>query len=142
MKRFFRTTLIIAFSSEAGVGAFIPRTSVLTNSSENRNLKSARDPENDSEKQESHDSIGDLRRRELLIATALTGATLGTLYNNHVAFPTPTTNSQDRLPVPFSSFRRYKSVKLSNGMQVLLVSDKAARQSSAALSIGGAGQFR
>ena len=43
--------------------------------------------------------------------------------------------------VPFSSTRQYKSIRLSNGMQVLLVSDKTARQASAALTIGGAGQF-
>lgn len=43
--------------------------------------------------------------------------------------------------VPYSSVRKYKSVTLSNGMKVLLVSDKTARQSSAALTIRGAGQF-
>lgn len=42
---------------------------------------------------------------------------------------------------PFSSTRKYKSVTLANGMRVLLVSDKFARQSSAALTINGAGQF-
>ena len=42
---------------------------------------------------------------------------------------------------PFSSVRKYKSVTLSNGMRVLLVSDKNVQQSSAALTINGAGQF-
>jgi insulysin len=42
---------------------------------------------------------------------------------------------------PFSSVRKYKSVTLSNGMRVLLVNDRFARQSSAALTINGAGQF-
>jgi insulysin len=43
--------------------------------------------------------------------------------------------------VPFSSNRQYKSIRLVNGMQVLLVSDKVVQQASAALTIGGAGQF-
>jgi insulysin len=43
--------------------------------------------------------------------------------------------------IPFSSVRRYKSITLSNGMQVLLVTDKNAQSSSAALTIRGAGQF-
>ena len=42
---------------------------------------------------------------------------------------------------PFSSIRKYKSVTLSNGMRALLVVDKYALQSSAALTINGAGQF-
>ncbi len=42
---------------------------------------------------------------------------------------------------PFSSVRKYKSLTLANGMRVLLVNDKFARQSSAALTINGAGQF-
>jgi insulysin len=42
---------------------------------------------------------------------------------------------------PFSSRRQYKSLQLSNGLQVLLVSDKKALQASAAISIDGAGQF-
>jgi insulysin len=42
---------------------------------------------------------------------------------------------------PYSSVRRYKTVELSNGMTVLLVSDKTAIQSSAALTINDAGQF-
>jgi len=42
---------------------------------------------------------------------------------------------------PYSSVRKYQSLTLSNGMRVLLVNDKFARQSSAALTINGAGQF-
>ncbi len=42
---------------------------------------------------------------------------------------------------PYSSVRKYKSLTLANGMRVLLVNDKYARQSSAALTINGAGQF-
>jgi len=43
--------------------------------------------------------------------------------------------------IPYSSRRRYKHVTLSNGLKVLLVSDKGAVRASAALSISGAGQF-
>ena len=42
---------------------------------------------------------------------------------------------------PFSTVRKYKSLTLSNGMKVLLVNDKRAFQSSAALTVNGAGQF-
>jgi hypothetical protein len=42
---------------------------------------------------------------------------------------------------PFSTVRRYKSITLFNGIKVLLVSDKNARVSSAAMTIRGAGQF-
>lgn len=43
---------------------------------------------------------------------------------------------------PFSSRRQYKTIQLgSNGLRVLLVSDKQAVRASAALSIDGAGQF-
>jgi insulysin len=47
----------------------------------------------------------------------------------------------DALQIPFSSVRRYKTVKLANGLRVLLVSDDRAFQASAALTISGAGQF-
>lgn len=43
--------------------------------------------------------------------------------------------------IPFSSNRQSKSITLSNGMQVLLVSDKRALRASAAMTIQGAGQF-
>ena len=43
--------------------------------------------------------------------------------------------------VPFSSSRQMRAVTLANGIQVLLVSDKRAPLSSAALTIEGAGQF-
>ena len=45
------------------------------------------------------------------------------------------------LLVPYSSVRKYKSITLANGMQVLLVSDRRKKESQAALTIGGAGQF-
>jgi hypothetical protein len=50
-------------------------------------------------------------------------------------------SGSDTTCIPYSSVRKYKSIKLGNGMQVLLVSDRMARQSTAAVSIGGAGQF-
>ena len=43
--------------------------------------------------------------------------------------------------LPYSSVRQFKSITLSNGMEVLLVQDKTAVQSTAALTIRGAGQF-
>ena len=43
--------------------------------------------------------------------------------------------------IPFSSVREQKMVTLSNGLQVLLVNDKFASQSTAALVVEGAGQF-
>lgn len=42
---------------------------------------------------------------------------------------------------PFSSVRTYRNIELSNGLKVLLVQDKRALQSTAAISIDGAGQF-
>lgn len=44
--------------------------------------------------------------------------------------------------IPYSSVRKYKTIKLpNNGMQVLLVSDRRLSMAQAALSIRGAGQF-
>ena len=42
---------------------------------------------------------------------------------------------------PFSTTRTYRNLELSNGLKVFLVRDKNALQSSAAISIDGAGQF-
>jgi len=42
---------------------------------------------------------------------------------------------------PFSTTRTYRNIVLSNGLKVVLVSDKMAPRSSVALSIDGAGQF-
>jgi insulysin len=58
-----------------------------------------------------------------------------------------TTNNKNVIAVPlgplapFSSVRTYRNLELSNGLKVLLVTDKNAIQSSAAISIDGAGQF-
>jgi len=43
--------------------------------------------------------------------------------------------------IPFSSVRRMKTITLSNGLRVLLVNDKRALQSTAALIVDGVGQF-
>jgi hypothetical protein len=88
------------------------------------------------------DSIFDFSRRDFLGWTAATGGALGALYSRRSSNEPPS-DVERNTPnnPPFSSFRRYKSIELSNGMQVLLVSDKVVRQSSACISIGGAGQF-
>ena len=43
--------------------------------------------------------------------------------------------------IPFSSVRKSKTITLSNGLRVLLVNDKRASQSTAALIVDGVGQF-
>jgi insulysin len=53
----------------------------------------------------------------------------------------PSLNDAFSLQIPYSSVRRYKTITLPNKLKVLLVSDKRAFRSSAALSVGGAGQF-
>ena len=49
--------------------------------------------------------------------------------------------SFNTLGVPFSSVREQELITLSNGLEVLLVNDKLASQSTAALVVDGAGQF-
>lgn len=55
--------------------------------------------------------------------------------------------SQNKIAVPvgplapFSSTRTYRSIVLSNGLQVVLVKDSQAQRASVAMSIDGAGQF-
>lgn len=75
------------------------------------------------------------------LATALGGA--GADFSAQAATP-PTVqplNDAFSLQIPYSSVRRYKTITLPNKLKVLLVSDKRAFRSSAALSVGGAGQF-
>jgi insulysin len=84
-------------------------------------------------------------RREFVVWSAA-GASLSTLYDPSVsAKPSSEEDASGEnfySPViPFSSVRRYKSVRLANGMEVLLVSDKLVRQATVALTIRGAGQF-
>lgn len=88
-------------------------------------------------------------RREFLVssATAAVSALPVFLYKPNLAsavldprtvrFP-PTTYDPE---VPFSSVRQYQRLVLPNGLTVLLCSDQRALLSTAALSVGGAGQF-
>lgn len=43
--------------------------------------------------------------------------------------------------LPYASVRRSKTLRLSNGLEVLLVTDRRASRATAALTVGGAGQF-
>jgi len=54
---------------------------------------------------------------------------------------TSATTTSNAMFIPFSSVRDQKVITLSNGLQVLLVNDKLASQSKAALLVEGAGQF-
>ena len=105
-------------------------------------LVATRERRNGDEEIESQEADFDLSRREFVGWTGA-GAVLGASIYNSSSFSESRLGSNDReeMPVPFSSFRRYKSIKLSNGIRCLLVNDKAVRQSSCALTIGGAGQF-
>lgn len=55
--------------------------------------------------------------------------------------PSATVPEDSSALVPFSTRRKYRDVTLTNGLRVLLVSDKKVPLASAAMSIGGAGQF-
>jgi len=78
-------------------------------------------------------------RRGFLVVSSVTTCALGTLSRWLPFSSSPKIGSTEILP--FSTLRRYKSVQLSNGMRCVLVSERTARQSTACLSIGGAGQF-
>ena len=67
-------------------------------------------------------------------ATAAVDNTAATKNKNVIAVPLGPL-------APFSSVRTYRNLELSNGLKVLLVQDKNALQSTAAISINGAGQF-
>lgn len=69
------------------------------------------------------------------IMNIISPTTAGTMDRNSL------NNNNYPYVTPYSSVREYKTIELSNGMKVLLVSDKSAIQSSAALTINGAGQF-
>jgi secreted Zn-dependent insulinase-like peptidase len=94
-----------------------------------------------------------MRRRDFVTQTTAT-ATAFLLWNTWrlpnrpvvAAATIPTEDDKDiiiqeRWIVPFSTYRQYKTIRLANGMQVVLVSDKVVRQATAALTIQGAGQF-
>jgi len=86
---------------------------------------------------------GNPSRRSFLVG----GASLGGLWASDAAAaldPSSAAASRTIDPttlVPYSSVRRTKSLRLPNGVKVLLVQDANARQCTAALTIRGAGQF-
>jgi insulysin len=75
------------------------------------------------------------------LVTAIGGA--GDEFSAQAATPPNVQPSNDvfSAQIPYSSVRRYKTITLPNKLKVLLVSDKRAFRSSAALSVGEAGQF-
>jgi hypothetical protein len=84
-----------------------------------QHLKPARATSNEGDDQ----NVGvwdDISRRDFLLATVISGASLSALWNREMFGMKPLSNLRtEKLPiVPFSSFRRYKSLKLSNGMKV------------------------
>ena len=83
--------------------------------------------------------------RRKFIQHATTAFTFGA-YSSSPAAAEPTTNNKNVIVplgplAPFSSIRTYRNLELSNGLKVLLVQDRKALQSSASISIDGAGQF-
>jgi len=75
-------------------------------------------------------------------ATSLLGmsspAAMATTTTGPISIP----NAAIDTSIPFSSSRKYRTINLgNNGMKVLLVQDARVFQASAALSIGGAGQW-
>ena len=84
------------------------------------------------------------RRRNMLLSTPALSI-LGSFLNGDSAEAESATDPKNTNlfapTIPFSSQRIYKNITLSNGLRVLLVSDKKAFRASAALSIQGAGQF-
>ena len=101
---------------------------------------------------QAHDVFG-LSRRDFVMWTSMANTILTNLQqpsranaaegNVNVAKDTIEASDLETLinTIPFSSSRRYKAITLSNGMKVLLVNDRSQGKSSAALTIGGAGQF-
>jgi insulysin len=94
------------------------------------------------------DADSDSISRREFIAWNSAAATLSAFYNPTMASAkNPSVQGSGKLSdqfdpsIPFSSTRQYNDITLSNGLQVLLVSDKSALRASAALTIRGAGQF-
>lgn len=85
-----------------------------------------------------------LRRRNFIQFSSAIGAVLGL---SHPAFAEQTFASASRKDLvavpgpsaPFSTTRSYRNIVLSNGLKVVLVRDTMAQQSSAAITIEGAG---
>ncbi|GAX26558.1 hypothetical protein FisN_21Lh024 [Fistulifera solaris] len=82
-----------------------------------------------------------INRRQLLhgASTAFFINTL--LQESAAAADSRITTSYPADIIPYSSVRRYKTFTLSNGLRVLLVSDRTAPRASACLTVSGAGQF-
>lgn len=111
-------------------------------------LSSTREPEELSSNSESAET--EWSRRRFLATSAVVGTAIPVADMKEAEATEEITHSRDPLNgegikelsiVPFSTTRQYKTIKLRNGMKVVLVSDKIVRQASAALTIGGAGQF-
>ena len=96
------------------------------------------------------ESIGVALSRRKFVAWTTSMAILSNFYHQKSAYASSTFDpvnipgndvAYEEAILPYSSVRNFKSVTLSNGMQVLLVQDKFASRSTAALTIRGAGQF-
>jgi len=123
---------------------------------EGRSTTSRRSKRSNNEQLHRQDTINRSRREFFAWNSILAGIASGSIsvdgtnakeIANTIITPSPTAvnnniinNNNDHF-VPYSSVRRYKTIELSNKMKVLLVSDKTAIQSSAALTINNAGQF-
>lgn len=98
-----------------------------------------------------------LSRRELINGGSALSIALGFLENPSEASAiaseaqknsnsiSPNSNSKASIPneIPFSSVRKQKLITLpNNGLKVLIVTDKRASQSTAALIVNGPGQFK
>lgn len=123
---------------------------------EGRSTTSRRSKRSNNEQLHRQDTINRSRREFFAWNSILAGIASGSIsvdgtnakeIANTIITPSPTAvnnniinNNNDHFE-PYSSVRRYKTIELSNKMKVLLVSDKTAIQSSAALTINNAGQF-
>eukprot|EP00529_Nitzschia_sp_RCC80_P003516 CAMPEP_0113491300 /NCGR_PEP_ID=MMETSP0014_2-20120614/27486_1 /TAXON_ID=2857 /ORGANISM="Nitzschia sp." /LENGTH=1047 /DNA_ID=CAMNT_0000385089 /DNA_START=151 /DNA_END=3294 /DNA_ORIENTATION=- /assembly_acc=CAM_ASM_000159 len=126
--------------------------------------KSNDDQENDYDEGTDHSHDVDYNRRDFLARHSWAAASLGvatstgfTAENVYASSSPPTTTimqrkesmgnkrqqqqNQQNYQEPFSSSRQYKAITLTSGMKVVLVSDRTVSQSSAAMTIRGAGQF-
>lgn len=92
--------------------------------------------------------VSDGTRRKLLALCPAVGIALSQEFNfptAAAALETDNSINLEQVPalniIPFSSVRKQKIVTLSNGLKALLVNDKRASQSTAAVVITGPGQF-
>lgn len=100
-------------------------------------------------KQDGHDDYTlDLTRRELLSLGPALGIAMSILEQPLEANAAEVINRNAGTAgedgsnvIPFSSVRKMKTITLSNGLRVLVINDKCASQSTAALIVDGVGQF-